>query len=534
MIIDYMESESAPKAVRYCEDSVDSKGRDRDYPPEHLFGRKEHLLEACEDSPVINSHNSSSLAFSESREILGPKRLSRVMGTFSENARGGLPYNRVPDAAYGHFKLNSSDGHLLQLGFDLMTGRQLPVWSKCKQQLKYYRTLRRLINLMEGFTDPDDPWHQRFLAPIPWGLTSKDRKEFRKVDYDLTLTAADGFIWSREELLATLECRGHRIDKVDDKGISTINREGRWFRFNGSKYARRFDFDQIVQAGQVSRIRDPQEVADELKTLRPEFSVLQEQRYEYFARRFGEAPLAPLGRANVALLKAFARVKHPDAAPKIKGAAVEMDQAPSQSAMDSLPGEPNSGVEPYVNTGVRPPAASSEQAPNQRTSDSDEIHQHYERNICEPYLVTLTRNHEQRRVRANAIVHSIGEAIAPSCGSLRSAVDTCERIGELSCDAQREAEGAFGLCLRLSHEVEVHFEQERGGIADGKLRRDLELCARDCERTRRALIAEPAPDCSIVDPEPADRFANLRNPVTGFPMISSPMPSLEKSFSHGR
>lgn len=525
MINSFMESESASKAVAYCEGPMDSSGRKRDFPPEFLFGRPELLLEACEHSPVVNTHNSSALAFTETREVLGVDRLSRILKKHAEIARGGLPYARVPDVGYGHFELTGSHGHLVQLGFDLLTGLQLPVWSMCKYLINFYNKFHRLIELEEGLSSSGDPWLQRFLAPVPRKLPCRVKKEFRQVDYELTVCAGDGFIWSREGLIQAFKWRGYQLDKTDDNGFSVINKEGYWLRFSGAKYARDFDFERIVQARQVDRVRDPEAVDNELKVLQPEFSLLLEQRYEYFARRFGEKPLDPMGKMHRKLLQAYGGGEETGWTPSHEHPAADES---TNLATDGL-GAPF-GQEPSIfkpenkDAGDEASATPAQTTERSNASITQETQHHHEHTGDRSKPNEITRIGQRRRVRARAIVRSVGAEVSRACDHLRSAVAASVRTGERARDNQLKVEGALGLCRELSQVTEEYLDQERGGGIGENLRRYLEQCSGNCSCARAALTPEAAP----VDP-----LAAIRDPVTGIPrLIQTPKPNLNITHHH--
>lgn len=499
MLVRFLKSASISHALAYVKGPTNSTGGVRDVAPVLQFGDEDMLVPACESSPIRCSHNSIALCYTENRERLSLETQKRHLEQLSALTRGGLSRCRVPDVAYTHPRCGGSDSHLLQANFDLMTGRQLPIWSPTKAQIDLYSTWRRMTNLQDDLTDPDDPWHKRFLSKVPRSLPATCRNEYHTLDYSLTVCAEDGWIRSREELIEAIEVRGYKVSSVDKASITVIGRAGARFTYFGAKYTAEFDFEELIDARRTDPFRNPERVGEEISALRQKLELMKEQRNEYFDRRFGMLDLDPMSKINRRFLDAFSA---PADLPQAEATASSVLR--EAAAIHGQCESPDDHSVPLQN-----PENTNYHERNHQESNTSEIDR-----IC-----------QRRALRARETLHGIGTAISEVESQFRGALAASDRFGE----CVEESIAATSECARLAcglyQSVEEFDEPSRNRRNREELQRTLERGACDLDRARGYIEQHLAlPDAP---------YASMRNPATGvlrFDLI--PVPTPKKEFQH--
>lgn len=488
MLIRFLYCRSAANAVLYGLRTTNAKGVVRDMSPVPIIGSRKMFESACAHSGLKHSHNSCVLSYSEGSADIGLERQRRHLARFAEILRGGLPEARVPSYGVAHPGYDGTDSHLFQSKVDLLTHTQLPVWSFTASEIDFLNTWRRFTNITEGMTDPDDPWVRRFLAPVPDRLAFEHRREFREIDMDLSALAGDGWIWTADDLHRAFAARDCEVVGSDSVSVTVRNRDGVVFRYVGGKYARGFDFQQIVDARNTEPTRNPKVVKREAEALKIKFAYLERERRAYFARRFGTETLVSVSRVHKRLLGAY-----PGTGPRTR-------------ILDHCERDGRCGVptmaDHTVEAGVFPRGISGNYdaddqvaRPVAKALSIHEVHHEHDQN--DHGVDRLFRIGRQRRLFTDAIFRGIGQALVRSGGSL-------ERMREAAVGALECAEEMLGTIERLSHEG-------RGGRLRRGLGRCLERSRHACDDARRAIRWHRTQ---------ADPVAGLRDPNTGALPIS--------------
>jgi hypothetical protein len=497
MLIGVIDSESAALADEYLWRDKNAKGVQRDMPPEWLFGSRKMFLDACENSHLRHTHISAYLAYSESQHIVKRPLQQQHLMEFARLLRGGLPEWRAPSVGVSHPRFRGLDLHLEMSKTDLWSHRQLPLWSGTGEEV--FRTWRRTRNLESNLSDPDDEWLKRFFEPVPKSLSTQDGRLFRERDMQIATVAGEGWIWNRGDLLSTIEADNWRIASVDDVGVTMIPPSGTRLRFQGGKYAKGFHFPRIVDARNMDAKREPKAVERELKKLRPRLSILEEQRFEYFAHRFGAEPLTAPSKAQAAMLRAYASSKRQTLSPS---ASISDDAA--------------IGADP---SNFRADPRAVETARSGQLVDA--IHPSDERNKQQSDCSELTRIRRERQQFASAIDRGIGAALSGVGNSLQQACDSVERAGADVRDASCTAHSNLNVAGGLLDAVEQLSNKDGGRRNRPDFERDLDIGRVARERARRAI------DRHLVAVDPLAALRDKKSGLLRFDMIRPPQPQQE-------
>ena len=464
MLIKFLNPGTVIAALLYVQSMVNTAGQKRPTAPAYFFGSPALLQATVESSLLQHPLCSVALSYSEPQHILGMDKQERHLRRFGEILRGGLPEDRVVSYGVGHGRQTGCDSHLLIAKDDILTHKQFTFWSHTAEEMEAFGTWRRLTNLQEGLTDPNDEWHQRFLVDIPSGLPRRFRKEFRGLDYDLTLLVADRWINDQNDLIDTLVVRGYKVVSVTNHGMEVINKEGARFNLQGSKYAAGFDFARLQAIRDMHRIRNPEHVEKEKEELVPKLALLEEARHEAFTKQFGEGLFSPGRNVHRKLLNAYVTTQ---------------DNRTTSSALN--------------------PAAAT-------THLSESDRQTYGKYHTQSAMSLLAGIDYQRGLFSRAVSEAIGARLGRDQQHLRVAYEACERTRTNAGETARLAEGLLGDAQELSRAIEGHREQARSGHRRANLCAALERGGRNCERAQLALRPYLTP---------SDALAHLRDPESG-------------------
>jgi hypothetical protein len=187
-------------AARYLAELLTALGKLRPVAPVKISGSLSRFLAVAIASFFWPTYLSVVLSYSENRRDLSLPKLVSHVNSCVRLLTGGLPSCRYAFVAFLHERENGFDIHILLAKRDLMTGLCLPLWSATKNEYRLMRIWRRLINLRDNLSDPEDPWRRRFLVRIPPGLTRAQREEFRLLDYEVTVAITSGEIRNRRDI----------------------------------------------------------------------------------------------------------------------------------------------------------------------------------------------------------------------------------------------------------------------------------------------------------------------------------------------
>lgn len=284
----------ADTALRYLFAEEDAAGRTRPREPILIEGSWELFSQAVTSSKLKRPYQSWVISYEEQLEKVGIETIKSDVRDFRSFLTRGLPRSRHCSFAVLHEgDQGGCHAHVLESSEDLLTGRQIPMWSGTVEDMEIVGAAFRAKNLRRDFSDPGEVHTWRMLEPIV-------RAEVQGV--------ATGFhAESSAELAEILAVSPLRPTNFSNDSISIETVSGYQFSFEIRSDGNGLNIHPAAKPNRLQhRRRDPDRVAREVADCESQFRRIEQRRKSEQTRRFGVDDLVLGNRAHVQLLDALA------------------------------------------------------------------------------------------------------------------------------------------------------------------------------------------------------------------------------------
>jgi hypothetical protein len=283
-------------AMRYLFAPEDAAGRSRPQAPVLIDGCVELFVAAAEASHLRSPYFAFVVSYQESLELVGRARVAADYLSWVQRITGGMCPSRLPRAGVLHVTATGCHVHGCVATQDLLTGRQVPLWTGTVAEWAETRTAVRVRNLREGYSDPSEVREWRAREP-----------ELRE---QINTVAASFRVRTTEELSALLRVGALHVYEYTHDHIAVETVSGHRYKFPvGSAPDGARSRISIARAEEPARRehcrRDPLRAACEIADGELALGELAAKRTAEFARRFGAESLVTDGAVHGQLLSAF-------------------------------------------------------------------------------------------------------------------------------------------------------------------------------------------------------------------------------------
>ena len=136
----------------------------------------------------------------------------------------GVPLEQFPHFLVMHHRPKGFDVHFVLGRTHLVRGRSFPFFRNNFTDRNLTSAWRRKVNLLHGWSDPEDPWRQRYSSPPPSYLNSDARDLYNEIRDLSDKEVGCGFAGSRSDVIKQIESRGYAVNpkryclQVDGRG----------------------------------------------------------------------------------------------------------------------------------------------------------------------------------------------------------------------------------------------------------------------------------------------------------------------------
>jgi len=197
--------------------------------------------------PFKQRYTSGCLSFAESPDEITEHQKNALMDTFEETIRAGLDADRIAVTWVEHRDKGRLELNFVFANVDLLHGRAFQPYVH-SQDKKRVNAWKDIVNIQNGFKDPNDPLNKRLMAQRD-NLPREVKDARQAITEGLTALVVEGVIKSRDDVIQALQDGGFEIARETPKAISIKNPEGgRNIRLTGGLYERDFNFSREIQA----------------------------------------------------------------------------------------------------------------------------------------------------------------------------------------------------------------------------------------------------------------------------------------------
>ena len=360
MIVKLNDRSSELGVVDYLLSPYDRFGRPRFAPPEIIHGKAPRIdagIRACDYSqPYLSGELSWEEDLNKDRREKAVKCALDLVSLLAAD----LPLPEFTTLLVLHLRRKGFDIHFVMLKVHLRTLHQFRFYRNTPADQALLRTWRRRENLVNSWSDPEDPEH-RSLRSHP---SRYDGLEYRQVHQDLDQHVVQwvrsGLVRTHDELVAMLRSAGAEIGIIPDGLTATY--EGQKLILLGGKYVDGFNYesarsDRATRRG-WSRATIDGDIAKldvKLHKYRPRRAILYAAEFAGGNEFFGGTPQEDARRLGAGFSQAAgtpdrsgaAKLPNPGAGTSGESARISQEDAPDSDVRDNLPGHiAGAGVAP--------------------------------------------------------------------------------------------------------------------------------------------------------------------------------------------
>jgi len=251
------------QGIGYIFGETNAKGQPRPFAPKLLAGNPQLLLDVGGSCLLTHSCYSVAQSYGE----LLPDELAAEIAIDRLRLRcGGLDLSRVAYVVVVHRHLHRIDTHTLAVPLDLVSGRSLPIFPRDRLACELFKLTRRSTNLLNGLSDPDDPWRRRVTHLMPSNISFTTEVWFRATDDQLGDWLRAGLIRTRSEIIDYMISAGAQLVGAYHHKI-IIRHDDDVIALHGGKYSCGFPFARVSGCANKAPVRDPDETRREIADL---------------------------------------------------------------------------------------------------------------------------------------------------------------------------------------------------------------------------------------------------------------------------
>lgn len=237
-----------PGLTSYLLGNYDGDGRQRFCEPQILHGDPNMF-----DSWFVNcnysvKYLSGVLSWGESYESLDPLKVEQVVAECLNLICDEHPLSEFPHLVVLHRRNTGFDVHF-GLGCEyLKKGRSFPFISSSEAHNMDGQILglwRRKINLLNDWSDPDDPWRKRLTSPPGAYVKDAESKIITQINKENEAMFSEGFIYNRDDLVDIMRRDGHVVEKSPNY-ISVETSKKRSLQLHGALYQEDSDYAYLL------------------------------------------------------------------------------------------------------------------------------------------------------------------------------------------------------------------------------------------------------------------------------------------------
>jgi len=275
--------------LRYVRGETTFAGHERIEKPEHLSGSFA-LLEMYAQRG--GKYCTGMLSWRESLASVGKEKVASVSRDFLGHMTLGRPSEEFVSATVLHQRKSGFDVHFAISEMHLTSGLVFPHYSsKAEPKRELLRTHRLLINVENGWSDPEDPERQRLTKPAPAYLSEPARLQHENIRKLIERLLLSHEVCSRTELVANLRACGYQI--LERSSSLKIRAEGESFSLEGRACERMCDYAQLLASREPRPPLTQEERQATCNKLRAKRDSLLVQEQQRMARSFSAPFVAP-------------------------------------------------------------------------------------------------------------------------------------------------------------------------------------------------------------------------------------------------
>jgi len=256
----------------------------REHAPELLFGNVDEFLAMVATTVAAKVYESDILSWSESLESVSKEKVRRVCLDYIRLKRGCLRSPEICSIVVLHQRNSGFDCHIVMLRTHLPADLSVSYSFHNKTDWHVKRVWRRIVNLQEGWSDPDDLGRHRVEQQPPQKMSLDDREPWSECDKKISEDVRRGIITNATELRAWLEESGYAYSEIEG-GLEIVYEEKR-MQFRGRKYRSDFKAVSIDTYPRENLRRDREAVSRELARLVPKLDHLRRCREAMYEGRY--------------------------------------------------------------------------------------------------------------------------------------------------------------------------------------------------------------------------------------------------------